>query len=266
MRLYSPHYKYTMYTTPKSGCTFLGLMFMLLHYKEYEDDELNTQMQKVLDLLDRTKERTGCILLHPEVYAKAVRNSTKMVGRPRQEKNLEEKHRFLVTRNPYSRAVSMYVDKYCYLEEKRSDKWGKAKLDKNLTFLKFLDQVRDRGGLRKSHHYQTQCYHINKNKHFRVDDITTLSKLKIEDKDEGLLSHYKTYVPDLDQSILLNAIVESKKIPNRSPYGTETKYSSRIIFYNKPLTHTKDSFLTRSAKRKIYKMYEEDFLKLGYTK
>jgi len=24
MRLYSPHYKYTMYTTPKSGCTFFG--------------------------------------------------------------------------------------------------------------------------------------------------------------------------------------------------------------------------------------------------
>lgn len=258
MILYSPHYKYAMFTTPKSGCTFSGLMFMLLHYKEYENDELNTEMERVLDLLDNTKTFTGCISLHPKIYNRAVELSKNLI------KKHKPSHRFLVTRNPYNRAVSMYTDKYIYLDKERADRWGKENLPANLNFIQFLEESRNRGGLINSHHYQTQCNHVQRN--LGVSDMTKLHKLKIENKDEGILNHYKTYIPDLDQNMLLDAIIESKKIPNRSAYGTETTNASRIIFYDKRLTHTKDSFLTRYTKNKIYDMYQEDFLKLGYEK
>lgn len=252
MRLYSPHYKYAMFTTPKSGCTSLGLMFMLLHYKEYEDDELNTETEKVLDLLNKTKEPRGCISLHPKVYARAVELSTNLCKKPL--------HRFLVTRNPYDRAVSMYTDKY--REPDKMDIWAGKNMPPNLNFIQFLDELRKRGGLRRSHHYQTQCNHMSSNNK-NIDEIV---KLKLEDKDEGISNHYKTYIPDVDQSILLDALIKSKKIPNKSPFGTETTNASRINFYDKPLTHSRNAFLTRYTKTQIYNMYEEDFIKLGYEK
>jgi len=90
------------------------------------------------------------------------------------------------------------------------------------------------------------------------------SVLHIESGYEALISHYNKYLPEIPESKVIDAVEWASKITNKTVYGKEEGDATRINFYEKTLTHTRDSFLTEETKEIIYNFYREDFERFGY--
>ena len=243
MALYSPKYNYVLHFIPKCACTFVRCMFLYMHHDEYD-----IEMEQIFE---KIKGNNNIIQVHDliiEIHFKSRRDNLPRRGCPR----------FLIVRNPYSRAVSMYTDKY--IGNTPPDKWGQEYLPKDLTFNQFLDTI-------KKLQYQIESI---PNSHFQIQmrksplnkDVTT--KIKLEDGKQPILDWYKYYIPHLDQSLINDAIDFGNMFRNPSHYGEQEGDATNINFYKKPITHTKESFLTTETKQKIFDIYKKDFKILGY--
>ena len=244
MALYSPKYNYVAHFIPKCACTFVRCMFLYMHHDEYD-----MEMKEIFDKVKNNKEITNTHSLIIDIHNKS-----------REGKSLPIKKcpRFVVVRNPYSRAVSMYTDKY--IGNSPSDKWGKEYLPKDLTFNQFLDTIKilqDQLESRPNSHFHIQMKRSPLNK-------KVTSKIKIEDGNQPILDWYKYNVPNLDQSLINDAIDFGNMFHNPSHYGDQEGDATNINFYKKPITHTKESFLTTETKQKIFDIYKKDFTILGY--
>jgi hypothetical protein len=254
MQLYSPDYNYSIYTTQKSGCSTIGLFFLILHYPEYHNSLLNSKMEKVLEQLYQCEKYTGLDNLHPELLQVVKKQDVE-----------PHKDCFLVVRNPYARAVSMYVDKY--IKTDRQDKWGRENLSKDLSFFHFLHEVKRLGGFLESNHFMTQFYFVMKKNNLNTEEIVQMPKVKIEDGDKAILNYYKKHIPELDQEKIIRALSLAKKVPNLTEFGEEEEGDASMInFYDKKLTHTRQSFLKKNTKTIIQQLYHEDFMVMGYKK
>lgn len=256
MKLYSPDYNYSIYATEKSGGSTIGLFFLLLHYPEYRNNLLNSKMEEAVEKLYQCEEYTGLDNLHPELL-QIVKEERKLYEEP-------HKNCFLVVRNPYTRAVSMYVDKY--IKTDRQDKWGKANLNKDLSFYDFLLEIKRLGGFLESVHFMTQFYCVMKNHKLNTKEIMQMPKIKIEDGDKAILDYYKKHIPQLDQEKIIKALSLARKVPNLTVFGEEQGNASMINFYDKKITHTRQSFLRKNTKDIIRQLYNEDFMVMGYRK
>jgi len=254
MQHYSPDYNYSIYTTQKSGCSTIGLFFLLLHYPEYDNRLLNSRMEKVIEKLYQCEKYTGIDNLHPELLG-IIKKENKLYEKP-------HNNCFLVVRNPYTRAVSMYVDKY--IKTDRQDIWGRANLNKDLSFYDFLIEIKRLGGFLESNHFRTQFYHVMKNNNLNTQEIMQMPKIKIEDGDKAILNYYKKNIPELDQEKIIKALSLARKVPNLTTFGEEQGNASMINFYDKKITHTRQSFLRKNTKDIIKQLYKEDFMVMGY--
>lgn len=240
--LHSKKYNYLAYHFPKAGCTFFKRFFTHLHREE--DEEWS---DKIIPLLDKS----------------TFDNIKYAVDMFKLDNNLRLniKHAFCYTRHPYTRAVSMYTNKYIY--KGMAEKWAIRNLPENLSFYNFLTEMIDRYDCEKipPSHYKrmsTECGIPNW--------ICKLySVLHIESGYESLIAHYNKYLPEIPESKVIDAIEWASKISNKTVYGKEEGDATRINFYGvKTLTHTRDSFLTEETKQIIYNFYREDFERFGY--
>jgi hypothetical protein len=137
--LYSPKYNYIAYYCTKSGCSSLKHLFIDLHKEELPQD---VQSQ----LISHTAKASFIL---PNYF------DTKSVPK------------FILVRNPYLRAVSMYINKYVGENShiKRSMKEKNVVNEHGesfLSFLKFLKDLKERNLLNKiDGHMYEQSHEYN---------------------------------------------------------------------------------------------------------
>lgn len=243
MALYSPKYNYVLHFIPKCACTFVRCMFLYMHHNEYD-----IEMKQIFEKIKNNKNMIEVHNLICDIHNKSRQDNLPNKGCPR----------FLIVRNPYSRAVSMYTDKY--IGNSPCDKWGKEYLPKDLTFNQFLSAIK-----KLQDHLEDRS-----NSHFHIQmrrppmNLKITTKIKLEDGKQPILDWYKYNIPSLDQSLINDAIDFGNMFRNPSRYGDQEGDATNINFYKKPITHTKESFLTTETKQKIFDIYEKDFKILGY--
>jgi len=222
----STKHRYTLWYAPKSACTYIRAFFLHLHHNEHPTERLEWNT------------------LH---------------GIPRLFPAIENpKHSFIFVRNPYARAISMYVNKYC---GNYPDSWGRNNLPPNLSFIEFIDAIDQRKD--QCFHKRTLCHYEEQTKDPSI--LKTAKILKCEDGVEGIIGHYRKYL-GFRKTDLHDSLKFAKTIPHASAYGNKRTHDAGYInFYpNKPITHTKKSFFTKEIKRKVYQLYKQDFELLGY--
>lgn len=240
--LHSKKYNYLAYHFPKAGCTFFKRFFTHLHREE--DEEWS---DKIIPLLDKS----------------TIDNIQYAVDMFKFDNNLRLniKRAFCFTRHPYTRAVSMYTNKYIY--KWMAEKWATRNLPENLSFYNFLTEMIDRYDCEKRppSHYKRMSTECGIPKWI----YRFYSVVHSELGHEGLIAHYNKYLPEIAESKIVDAIEWASKISNKTVYGKEEGDATRINFYGvKTLTHTRDSFLTEETKEIIYNFYREDFERFGY--
>jgi len=226
LSLSSIKHKYTLWYSPKSACSFIRYLFLHLHHDEHP--ELKLEISSI--------HRLNYTYIAPD---KPFFNHV------------------IFTRNPYDRAVSMYVDKYC--KSNAQDKFAKN-LPKDLTFNMFLDNI-------KKHKHKLLN---NPFSHFSLQisnkpNTGIMHKLKCEASPENIIDYYTKYI-GLNKSKILNALNFVNSNINSTNYGEKNTQASNIDWYNKRIHNTRRSFLDSKAKAKIYNIYEQDFDALGYER
>jgi len=126
-------YRYILLYAPKVGCTSIRRIYLELHKAEMSDQELSS-----LDKYHNLNE------VFPYDSDKDYSNYTT----------------FILTRNPYSRIVSAFLDQYVFARkggvERMLAKYGTGKEPENfLEFLQFLKMVPDS---ERDGHFQSQSY------------------------------------------------------------------------------------------------------------
>jgi len=248
--LHSKKYNYLAYHFPKAGCTFLKRFFTHLHKEE--DEELS---DTIIPLLDVNTFQYIVYAVNMFKFDKSLRPNIK--------------HAFCFTRHPYTRAVSMYTNKY--IQRDIAERWAVRNLPRNLCFYNFLKEMTEqyyKSSDKPPAHYKP----MSSCQHKWVDYVV----LHSESGHEGLISHYNKYLPEIPECKVIDAIEWASKIPNKTVYGKEEGDATRINFYGvqpkdspngldlKTITHTRESFLTEETKQIIYNFYREDFERFGY--
>ena len=223
---YSKKYKYIIIYSAKCGCTFFRKLFLELHKDELKGTPTN-------------KWHT-------------LNNDFPI------PKNLNNIPKIYLTRNPYTRLVSIFCNKYCG----GINKWclsTKFKL-KKVTFREFVIKLCN---FKKKKKLNSIDIHINEQScHFNNNNIHIL---KLEDFDKSIVDIYsKLGLTTLIQNINLYIIRGNinKTIKNKETeyvYDKEYNINNRIFpeykyFYDKELLEL------------VYNLYKDDFINFGYNK
>ena len=222
----SKKHQYTLWYCPKSACTYIRAFFLHLHQTEHPEIRLEWDS------------------LH------SISREFRPIENP--------KHSFIFVRNPYARAISMYVNKYC---GNHPDGWGRDNLPPNLSFSRFIDEIHTRKD--DCFYRRVLCHYEEQTKDPSV--LKTAKILKCEDGVEGIIQHYRKYI-GLRKTDIHDSLKFASTISHKTNYGRKRDHSSgNINFYpNRPITHTRKSFFTKGIKRKVYQLYRQDFELLGY--
>ena len=140
-------YKYIVLYSAKAGCTSLRSLYLSIH-----DDELSSAQREKLDWYHNINE------IHPLD-----------AGR-----DYSDYYVYCITRNPYSRVVSAFLDQYVFarnanVQSMMSELNGASEPVNFIEFLEFLSSVPDE---RRDSHFQTQAY-------FPAFDMIVTSKMSI---------------------------------------------------------------------------------------
>ena len=232
----SKKYNYNIFWSGKSGCTLLRRLFLFLH-----KEELSKKIPQDYNEIDKD------FMFDPEL------------GRS-----------LMLTRNPYTRAVSMFTNKMCGRWDHRTLHLKIPQFSKKVSFEKFLIFLREnKDCLREVDVHlmrQVDSLLINRknNTSYPLDRICLV---KLENFNEDILKFYKSLgseeltlkVQDfLGQmnKICINKTprVESQDFVGSKEYDVETfEFPDYKFFYNESLLDL------------VYEIYEEDF-KLGYDR
>ena len=142
MRVYSEKYNYGIISIPKTASTIFRQIFLALHFGE--QDELPTNLWHNLG-----SKFKACNPMHTKL-------------------NAEMKH-ILVSRNPYSRIVSLFCNKIC--QKDQNTLFEKIKIENGITFRNFihaLEDLKKQGKLnfKFDDHIAPQSEYINKIKKY----------------------------------------------------------------------------------------------------
>lgn len=253
-------YKYILLYSAKSGCTSLRSLYLSIHRDEMSDAQLS-----MLDGYHNLNQ------VQPwDVQA-----------------NYSDYYVYSITRNPYGRVVSAFLDQYCYarnpgVEQMLSKHPPKSRPDNFVEFLQYLVTVPD---AERDTHFQTQSY-------FPYVDMVVTSpmsrryKLLGQKPDHafainlvGDIAQFNQHTEKAFKKIfkghrakLKSALVQLKQMrrKNSSFYGQESfpaaaslalEQLNEMVFAPKPQYFYKDP---RTVEL-VNEIYADDFRLFGYT-
>jgi hypothetical protein len=241
--LYSPKYNYIAYYCAKSGCSSLKHLFIDLHKEELSQD---VQSQ----LISHTAKAS--FMLPNDFDTKSV-------------------PKFILVRNPYLRAVSMYINKYVGENShiKRSMKEKNVVNEHGesfLSFLKFLKDLKERNLLNKiDGHMYEQSHEYNSKDNLIV--------IKLENFEKEIKKFYRKKFKD-DTGFLSK--IDGLFAENNKTYHTNTTKIhndaeqtdvSKVEFTDKKsiIIPNYDVFYNDKTKKLVETIFHDDFVNFGYS-
>tara|TARA_Y100000816_G_scaffold175374_1_gene126242 strand:- start:26460 stop:27185 length:726 start_codon:yes stop_codon:yes gene_type:complete len=234
---YSPKYEYCMGYSPKCGCTTWNYIFLKLHENEISKD-----------LLD--------LGIGPQV-PDGIRNPISIV----------------VTRNPYTRIVSMFTGKVLKLQFQDKLKNFPMKERSFKGFVDALVKLKQENRLEKfDWHFWPQSNNLYK--------MGTIKIVKLEQFETNLIEAYKSHhnlvqlVPRV-KKILDEGFQWGKepskttKLNSSNPLHPSTEYVFNKVYRLSPSKEPIPDykyFYNKELLETVYELYREDFENFGYEK
>lgn len=247
--LYSKIHKYAVLYTSKCGCTSIRFFFLEIHKDEVDPSRLIKYGKG--DILD-------FFPLHSSIDLKSI-------------------PKFLVTRNPYLRAVSMYTNKFLekdsLIKERFLKKGVECKGNSFLAFLECVKEIKDGGG---SEALMVVSSHISEQSYSRKTKFPLNSDhlfiIQLENLEKGLLAFYEKFFPG---SELLEKV---KKLVNDKNNCLRSNVTRRSTLYDgldvaemeftsiENIPGYKSFYLNPRCKELVDYIYDQDFLMYNYKK
>ncbi len=231
--LYSKKYDYIVNYCAKSGCSTIRKLFLDLH-----NDELSKQPPDGIHTL-----------AHYFPVPKGKINVPTII----------------VVRNPFSRVVSMFLDKYINngpIMKKAKDLGIPIDNHSFIFFLYVLLELKKLGLLNKlDDHIYEQSYGINNINNTRI--------VKLENFYTDYLNAYIDIFPKNNNNIIkkLNDLLLDKTKYNRTNYNLKLKDNvSHKEFHNKDNIPSYDKFYDKTCKDLVVQIYKTDFEMFNYSK
>ena len=243
-----------MFYSAKVACTSLRVLYLAIHQQEFSDQQ-NEQLDGYHNLLE-------VLPFDPE-------------------QDYSGYFKFYISRNPYGRIVSAFLDQYVYAQNSGVQKMLQRTPPKNgkpNTFIEFLEYLKTVPDGDRDTHFQSQTY-------FKFDKkITTKRRLfSKRDKDEihlnyvGDMSKFNHHLRSVYRKIFKASPVISKQAQaeinvvkkfNSSFYGDKDHQDAALIeldqleqiFAPKP----QDFFISGKARTLVQEIYAEDFRLFNY--
>jgi len=242
--LYSPKYNYIAYYCTKAGCSSLKHLFIDLHKGELS---LDAQSQ---------------LITHNAKTLFAICNNV----------DVSKTKRFILVRNPYLRAVSMYINKYVgensHIKKNMKEKEITNRFGESfLCFLKFLRDLKKKNLLNKiDGHMYEQSYDYNPNDKIQI--------IKLENFEEGIKKFYRKKFKE--ETDFLTKVDELFCENTKSYYANKTKIqnnSEQKDVFDVDFTEKSDvvipnynGFYNKETKELVDSIFHDDFVNFGYDK
>jgi hypothetical protein len=240
--LYSPKYNYIAYYCNKSGCSSLKHLFIDLHKEELS---LDVQAQ---------------LITHTAKASFTVPNNL----------DVKSVHKFLLVRDPYLRAVSMYINKYIgensHIKRSMKEKNIVNRFGESfLSFLKFLKDLKERNLLNKvDGHMYEQSYEYNPKDNLFIVKLENFEK-EIKGLYKKKFKHNTEFLSKIDGLFSEN---------NKSYHTNTTKIHntaehtdvSNVEFTDKKtiVIPNYDVFYNDKTKKLVEMIFHDDFVNFGY--
>ena len=229
--LYSDKYRYVIFYCAKSGCSTVRNMFLYLH---------NEELQKTPD---NYHQLDSFFPLTADIHSV---------------------NKFTVVRNPYRRALSMFVNKFIG-NNMMKDKFKNNNIEiKNNSFIAFLNGLKCAKNKNILNgidlHYCEQVYQMLDNLHF-----VKLENFKSEIKDT-YLKIIKINQDDFFKR--LDTLLENDGImnQNKTSYINNSYENATYKEFNHILNIPSfEAFYNKEAQDLVFEIYKNDFLRFGYT-
>jgi hypothetical protein len=242
--LYSPKYNYIAYYSAKAGCSSLKHLFIDLHKGE----------------------------LPLDAQSQIITHNAKMLFAIHENVDVTKTKRFVLVRNPYLRAVSMYINKYIgensHIKKSMREKDVTNKFGESfLSFLKFLRSLKKKNLLNKiDGHMYEQSYEYNPNDKIQI--------IKLENFEEEIKKFYrKKFKEDTN---LLNKVEDLFSENTKSYNANKTKIQNNseekdvadVEFTEKMdvVIPNYNGFYNKETKELVDSIFHDDFVNFDYEK
>jgi hypothetical protein len=239
--LYSPKFKYIAYFCAKSGCSSLRNLFIDMH-----KNELPENVQRNL----------------------TIHNAKDSFQLP-DNVNIGPLKKYIMVRNPYTRVVSMYMNKFIgpsghikrSMREKNIE--NPIKGESFLSFLKLLKHLKKNNLLNKVDGHCYEQVHALPEKN---DDIEVIKLENIEDELTGF------YKRSFQTQELYNKSERMFNKNNMHINKTKTKengpknVTNHEFLDDKAVAPPYEAFYNAEARDLVFEIYNQDFKRFGYKK
>lgn len=247
-------YKYIMLYSAKAGCTSMRTLYLEVH-----KHELSATQLEQLDSYHNLNE----LLPYQE------------------EVDYDDYYKFCISRNPYARVVSAFLDQYAYAQNQGVlDMLAKVPPlgDKPKSFIAFLQYVQSVPDADRDSHFQTQSYFFAAKKPRIKKFFQRASTDFLTIDDAGDISGFDAHLTKVyrkvfryNQGMLKRALGKLSAVEKLNPsfYCKETvdqaaklnlQELDELVFAPKP----QDFFLSELAQQLVQEIYAEDFSLFGY--
>lgn len=245
--LYSSKYNYAGLYCTKCGCSSLKHLFIELHKNELSETDKNNVSTDTAKKIFGIK--LGDSSINPDTFKI-----------------------FVLIRNPYLRAISMYINKYIgensHIKKSMKSKDITNKHGESFTsFLLFLKELKNKNLLNKvDGHVYEQSYDMD----VPIDKITVI---KLENFEEEMKQFYSKNFSDKPNLVnKVNKLFADSKIlhSNKTKINPEINNVIENVpafkFTEKNNIPTYDTFYNKETKKLVEEIYADDFKLFGYKK
>ena len=249
-------YKYIMFYGAKAACTSLRNLYLAIHSGEMSKQQL--------DSLDSYHNLRQVCPFEPQ-------------------NDYSDYYKFYISRNPYERVVSAFLDQYTFARYKSVQSMLDRHPHQNhepQTFVEFLRYLRDVPDHSRDSHFQTQSHFAYKNiltrkprlRRTRGDQLILNYHADVRGFNNHLEEVYRVIFMQYPQ-MLKKALAEIPKIPrmNNLIYGEEDWPNAdamkidklrRLAFVPKP----QDFYSNAETRQLVQEIYARDFAMFAYNK